>query len=1034
MPTPSQNVDVPFATGLQQKVDPRLQPMGSATTLTNGVIDKLGTIRKRPGTTAMTGNAVSSAGNGLATYTGKQRLFRGPTGGLAMVSAHRLWAYAPSKPAWSDIDDVRPVQVKRYALATPSDSVTSYDVATDGTYAFIVYCEYDSIPATPLNTVRLVVFDLAQNAVVYGPISVDTTNAGDECRVIVCNSKAIIVYQSSAAVATIRAKAFTISSWALSASTAVIADAGFRGLFDIHTVSGIADTWTIGYITNSGANAGNVCVKLVSSALATTATQTYAATTGGGGFTQGRGIAVHGTSGEQIWVANSYDDGAATYVRGRGVNAATLATTTADALAWTDGAVTQYYKLGIERESATQCVITGSPLNGASLQGYWSTRFSTAGASGLYTTMLGYGIASKPFTLDGRICANVVETYSSSATAQATYLTVDVLDGYAATLAEYRPPRPIATIAPRIVTANQSQLYITSAAAQVSTTRYLVVGSIERTASGGTGIDLIDIQAPYNANQSAQIGDAVYIASGTPQCADGSSAVEMGFLHDPRTGSVAASAGAGIAAGTYFYAYVYEYRDDKGQRSQSAPMYLGSATTAAGNLQVTATLGCLHATQRQNTSRARIVAVALYRTTIGAGVSGVYYRVWTGAVSTLAKSSVQSATVAYIDAASDASIIVNERLDTSRLTPACPSSLSGLVAHNGRLVGIGDDGVSLWVSTQFDGGTTCPYFADALVQYMPDGGRVTALASMDGQLVVFRADAIYLIAGDGPDGSGQQGGFSTPRKIATDIGCTSDWRSVVLTPLGVAFQSRDQLCLLTRSLEVQYLSGAVEDTLATYPVITSAVFHSSRDEVRFTVRATEAATTGYVLNWNYVTNAWSVFDYYDSVGAAAHAAWEHSTVVDGVWYGATRTGICQSENTNLTATGAYKDDANWVTLSVATAWIRPAGAQGYARFRECGVVWEQGAPCNLVVKVGYDDSDSYSETLTRLASEIAAYTTPKGHTRFHWARQRAMSLRLEVSDATPTGVSSTTAQGPILYGLTVAIAPKAGINRIPEVQ
>ena len=133
MPTPSQNVDVPFATGLQQKVDPRLQPMGSATTLTNGVIDKLGTIRKRPGTTAMTGNAVSSAGNGLATYTGKQRLFRGPTGGLAMVSAHRLWAYAPSKPAWSDIDDVRPVQVKRYALATPSDSVTSYDVATDGT-------------------------------------------------------------------------------------------------------------------------------------------------------------------------------------------------------------------------------------------------------------------------------------------------------------------------------------------------------------------------------------------------------------------------------------------------------------------------------------------------------------------------------------------------------------------------------------------------------------------------------------------------------------------------------------------------------------------------------------------------------------------------------------------------------------------------------------------------------------------------------------------------------------------------------------
>ena len=1022
MPTPSQNVDVPFATGLQQKVDPRLQPMGSATTLTNGVIDKLGTIRKRPGTTAMTGNAVSSAGNGLATYTGKQRLFRGPTGGLAMVSAHRLWAYAPSKPAWSDIDDVRPVQVKRYALATPSDSVTSYDVATDGTYAYVVFCE--------ASVVKMMLFDLAQNAVVYGPINIDTSNGGDECRIVVTNSVALIFYQATAGVATIRCKAFSPSTWAFTAAVSVVTDCGFRGLFDAAPMNGGTNA-AIAYITNSGANAGNLGVKLVSSTPAVTATAALPATTGGGGFTQGRGVALHATSGEQIWVANAYDDGVNTYVRGQGLNVTTLAVTTADALCWSEAA-TQYYRLGIERESSTQCVVTGSLFNSPS--GYYSTRFSTAGASGLYVSMLGYGIASKPFTLDGRICANVVQSTLASGVTQATYLTVDVLDGYAATLAAYRPPRPIATIAPRIVTGLQSALYVTSSAAQVSTTRYLVIGSTERTASGGTGIDLIDIQAPYNANQTAQIGDAVYISGGTPQVADGSSAVEMGFLHDPRTGSVAASAGAGIAAGTYFYAYVYEYRDDKGQRSQSAPMYLGSATTAAGNLQVTATLGCLHATQRQNTSRARIVAVALYRTTIGAGVSGVYYRVWTGAVPTLAQSQVQSATVAYIDAASDASIIVNERLDTSRLTPACPSSLSGLVAHNGRLVGIGDDGVSLWVSTQFDGGTTCPYFADALVQYMPDGGRVTALASMDGQLVVFRADAIYLIAGDGPDGSGQQGGFSTPRKIATDIGCTSDWRSVVLTPLGVAFQSRDQLCLLTRSLEVQYLSGAVEDTLATYPVITSAVFHSSRDEVRFTVRATEAATTGYVLNWNYVTNAWSVFDYYDSVGAAAHAAWEHSTVVDGVWYGATRTGICQSENTNLTATGAYKDDANWVTLSVATAWIRPAGAQGYARFRECGVVWEQGAPCNLVVKVGYDDSDSYSETLTRFASEIAAYTTPKGHTRFHWARQRAMSLRLEVSDATPTGVSSTTAQGPILYGLTVAIAPKAGINRIPEVQ
>lgn len=1019
----AQNVDVPFATGLQQKNDPRLQPMGSATTMVNAVIDKLGTIRKRPGTTILTGNAVSANGNGLQTYPGKQRLFRGPVGGLAMLSSHRLWAYDPQKPTWSDIDDVRPVVAKRYGIATPSDSVTSYDVATDGTYAFIVYCE--------ASVVKLAVFNLAQNAVVYGPINADTSNGGDEARVVVTNGKAVIFYQATAGVATIRAISFTISSWAFSASAALVADCGFRGLFDVCAMES-GTNMVLAYITNSGANAGNLKVCLVSTTPAVTATAAFAATTGAFGFTQGRGVAVQATTAEQIWVANAFDDGTNTRVIGRGLNTTTLATTTTDGVAWSEVA-TQYYRIGIVRETSTQCVITGSLFNAPT--GYYSSRFSTSGPSGLYQPLRGYGIASKPFLLDSRVCANVVQSTLLSGVTQATYLTVDVLDGYAAGAAAYRPPRPIATIAPRIVTGLQSALYITSAAAQVSTSRYLVVGSVERTASGGTGIDLIDIQAPYNANQTSQVGDAIYIASGTPQVADGSSAVEMGFLHDPRTGAVAATAGAGIAAGTYYYAYVFEYRDDKGQRSQSAPMYLGSATTAAGNLQVTATLGCLHATQRQNTSRTRIVAVAIYRTTIGAGVSGVYYRVWTGAVPALAQSAAEQATVAYIDSASDASIIVNETLDTSRLTPGCPSSLTCMIAHGGRLVGVGDDGVTLWISTVFDGGTTVPYFSDSLVQYMPDGGRVTALASMDGQLVVFRSDGIYVIAGEGPDNSGQQGGFAPPRKLVTDIGCTSDWRSVVNTPLGVVFQNRSKLYVLSRSFEVQYIGAPIEDTLASYPVITSACLHSARDEVRFTVRATEAATTGYVLNWNYVTNAWSVFDYYDSINVAAHAAWEHSCVIDGVWYGAGRTGICTSENTNLTATGAYKDDATWVTLQVGTAWIRPSGAQGFARFREGALAWVQGSPCDVVVSLGYDDSDSYSaDTWTFLASDIATWATPKSQGALKWARQKAMSMRILVTDATPTGVSSTTAQGPILYGLTVSLGVKPSINRFPEVQ
>lgn len=1014
----SQNVDTPFATGLQQKFDPRLVQMGAQTTLINGVIDKTGAISKRPGTTVMTTNVVSAGFNVIGSTSYRQRVFRNVTGGLAMLSNRRLWAYAPTKNVWSDIDRVDRLQAKRVGITTPQDVITSYDVASNGSYIVIAYCE--------AATLKMVLYDATVNAVVYGPVIVDTVNAADECRVLITNGQAIFAYQSSAAVANIRAKAFDLTAWTFAGPAgALITNCGFRGLFDAMPMNG-GTNWVLAYITSSGANAGNVGVALVSSALTiTTGPTVFAGTTGGGGFTQGRGIALHATTGEQIWIANAYDDGVNTYVRCRGLNPTTLATTTADGLCWSEVA-TQYYRLGIERSNATSCMVAGSLFTAPA--SFYCITFTTVGASGIVSQTRGYGIASKPFTIDARIMCNLVQTSLPSGVTQSTYITMDLQDSVNG-LASW-PGRPVATIAPRIVSPNQSSLYTTSNAALVSSTRAVVIGSSERTASGGTGIDLIDIQLPYTSNQIAQVGDSIYISSGTPQEYDGTKTQEMGFLHDPRSGAAVAVAGGGLAIGTYFYLAVFEWRDSAGQRSQSAPLFIGSATTAGANLQNQVTVGCLHLTQRQTFFRADTVGVAIYRTTVGAGVSGVYYRVFTGAIPTAALSSVQTAQITYVDNQVDAQILVNEQYNTAALIPGCPPSLTGTIAHNGRLVGIGDDGTTVWFSTRYDGGTTVPYFCDDLVQYLPDGGRATALASMDGQLIVFRSDGIYIIAGDGPDANGLNGSFSDARRIASDVGCTSDWRNVITTPKGVAFQSGARLYLLSRSLDVTYFSMPVEDTLEDNPVITSVTQHSLRNEIRWTVKPTENDITGYVVNWNYITDCWSVFDYYDSSIGGAHAAFESSVAFEGQWYAVNRSGVVFRENVNLSATGAYLDGSQWVTLTVDTAWLRPSGVQGYARVRKTLTTFVNNSPCDIFVSIYHDDADTTDETFSYTAEAIATWTTPKGQCRQIWRTQKGQSFRWRVSDGTPTGVASTTGAGPTFFGLSHEVAIKGGLNSI----
>src|SRR5690606_6811990 len=70
---------------------------------------------------------------------------------------------------------------------------------------------------------------------------------------------------------------------------------------------------------------------------------------------------------------------------------------------------------------------------------------------------------------------------------------------------------------------------------------------------------------------------------------------------------------------------------------------------------------------------------------------------------------------------------------------------------------------------------------------------VTGLTCVEDTLLVFTANSIWAVSGDGPAENGS-GAFPPPRRLSTDVGCV-DWRSVLTTSIGVFYQSATGLML-----------------------------------------------------------------------------------------------------------------------------------------------------------------------------------------------------------------------------------------------
>jgi len=553
----------------------------------------------------------------------------------------------------------------------------------------------------------------------------------------------------------------------------------------------------------------------------------------------------------------------------------------------------------------------------------------------------------------------------------------------------------------------------------------LVQGSVTETQVNVSSV-LVDMDAQEYAVNHEELAQNLHLSGGDLQMYDGQSVVEHGFFEYPIITSVVAGGSGNLSPGQYYYTACYEWTDNQGNIHQSRPADPKVITYSLGNFAVSLQLETLHLTQKAG------VQIIVYRTLQD---GSIFYRCSdlkpaTGTDNQIIYNDETSAGEAFSDNLSNTDLERRPQLYTQFLDqssdavvendPAPPTGLIQL--HRNRLWVVDSTNPLNVYYSKFIGPATPVAFNDSFVKTVdPRGGPITALATIDDKLLVFKYDQMFFIVGQGPENTGVNNDLSDAILITTDVGCI-DPRSIVGSPFGILFKSRKGIYLIDRSLAVQYIGAAVE--AYNNDPITSATLVANTNQVRFTL---ESGTT---LVYDYFVQQWGVFTNQNAVDSLI---WQSNMI------------LLRADGKVLQETsGVYTDDGQPIHLKLATSWFSFAQVQGFQRVRRAELLGAWKSPHQLKISVCYDFDDTVVQevlvnpttpTTFGGASPYGAGSYGGQFQLYQWridlARQKCQAVKFIIEDL-PSVTGS--GEGLSLSSLAFEVGAKQGLNKVPASQ
>lgn len=531
-----------------------------------------------------------------------------------------------------------------------------------------------------------------------------------------------------------------------------------------------------------------------------------------------------------------------------------------------------------------------------------------------------------------------------------------------------------------------------------------------------TGINLINLDFSTQPFSNVEIGANLLLGGGFLWAYDGQKPVEQNFHLFPEDLFIAtATTGGFLTAQQYFYQGIYEWTDAQGNIHRSAPSIPVTITTTGSTSVNTVNIPTLRLTYKTG------VRLTLYRWSTA---QQNYYQITSISSPLLNDPTVDSVT--FTDTLADSSILGNNLVYTTGgvIEDTGAPSTSVISLFKSRLFMVdAEDSNLLWYSKQVIEAVPVE-MSDLLTLYVSpttgaqgSTGNVTALFPMDDKLIVFKPDAIYYITGTGPDNTGAQNDFSDPVFITSIVGCANP-QSLVMTGIGLMFQSDKGIWLLGRDLSTSYIGAPVE-AYNSYTV-TSATAIPDTNQVRFTLNA------DITLMYDYYYGQWGTFGLYQGIS---------STLYQGLHTFLTPSGTIYQENP-----GSYLDGSSPVLLNFSTSWISLAGLQGYQRTYFFELLATYQSPHFLNVQIAYDYAPSSSQQLIISPTNYSgAYgsdalygqSTPYGGAakleqwKVQMQRQRCMAFQINITEVANTFFGQQ-GSGFTMSGLNLQVGIKRG--------
>lgn len=1001
-------IAVPLSGGLDTKTDSKVVLPTKMTVLENAEFTKGGSVKKRPGNTAIplvtSGNVDIEDSLGLATH-GRE---------LAVLAKTNVYSYDDKTGKFQDAGEYCPMTWTAEAAVNGPSNQTKGDCATNE--GVTVYAWEDS-----RGGVRYAVYNDETGAPYLADGVLDSSNAGKPKVVAVGNN--IIITYADTGDNTVKAK--LIRPGAIAASLAAVATEL------VSTLSSNSDYDVVGSAGGTGwvlyeSTAGSTDLKLADFDSSATLGTTVVVT----------------TADVDRPVALAYNETTGKLIVGYALSAAG------------DGIAAEYNASSLTVTGRSLTLTQSNTLIGISVWAGDDTSFgiwSTADNSSAYTTSWGYESAASAETTGTLLKATVATGAWSDGNTGYVILAYDSTTGLQDSYFLYRHDGVLcgrlfyregngnvrsssAAYGPRVSAKGDGTYqclleYRRSLATDQGDAKNVVNVNAQYSSTGLRRVTL----DPEPQTNAVEVGETAYLGGAMLWAYDGGPhPVESAPLLWPEilTSSISQTgAGSMVSGNTYNYRVYAEARLTNGQVVRSAAITRSFTTAATTKINIV--IPCIpftrHLGDRPN------INFVVYRSENNK--ADLYYRISDPSPASSGDNAYvandpTAATVTFLDnEPTDANIIDNE-LDyqcQGEIPHFAPDGTSFLGAAQSRLflVGGGTKPNNVIPSLlRYDGEAVVFNDNLAISETPAYGGHVVGLAPLNDVVLVFKERSVFAVAGNGADNTGNNGFFET-RAISADMGC-QDPGSIVSLPIGVMFKSAKGFFLVTPEFELLYIGAEVEAYNAQTFVGAAPVPDSN--QVIF------IPTSGNAVVFDWFYKSWSTFTNHYGLDAV-------------VWKEETFAFLRADGNVYLRDSSLYTDGGAPYALKIRTAPIRPEDlVQGFWLCGPVTVLGDYRSLHRLVVGVYYDRDEGPFEAFTVspvsfVETEEFGDDTPYGDADFYGGdiasseyqfaikprRSKCQTVRFEFTDipGTDPGASYEITELALMVGL------KDGTARLP---